>query len=412
MDSKWDIQVLDEMPFPINESHMLEYVPFILGSGKPNEPMSGPLPKITVSEAWWNALPDSLRTLWKSKYTVAPMKKIPASKTSIMDTQVFKDILKDYVEFFSLERFKAEFDMVSLAIPAEDKANLAVLCRRAVVFKTMPKRWNEDLNPNFVKKLEQLLEPYKKGSGAFVKTSLKSGNYASKPTPCFTVQDVFTNLFFSNNVLKLLESDQPVTLFFRKFHKEMNRDFEFSLFVFEGKIKAISQQHFEQPLKISDKKIKQTISRIEEWFSKWIETHSDLRECVLEVSVLPSEVILLEIQPGGAWNESTSALYTWKEIVKAPVPYFRLFGSLIADEPEPVTQEAEAPAAEENNEEQESAKQEDENKAPEEYNQAEAVPEAQPEANSAASDTQSESNPVEPESNASAPVTEEAPTVA
>jgi hypothetical protein len=339
--SKWDIQILDEMPSPVNESRMLEYVPFIIGSGRLSDAGNSPssAPRITVSESWWNSLPEELRSVWSKRYNAVPVRKVPASKTSIMNTSIFKEILKDYEEYFSLERFKQEFDIVSLTVPKEDRVNLAALCRRAVKFNTMPKRWNEDLTQKFIQQLENVLEPFRKGTGAFVKTTMKSGNYTRKPTPCFTVQDVFANLFFSDAVLKLLESDQPASLIFRKFHRGMDQNSEYRVFVFDGAIRAISQQHFEEPLKITESKIKDVLSRVEEWFTKWIENHSDLHESVLDVAVLPSDVVLLEINPGGAWNESTSALYTWKEIVKAPVPYFRIYGSIVPEEIAPSAQE-------------------------------------------------------------------------
>ena len=108
----------------------------------------------------------------------------------------------------------------------------------------------------------------------------------------------------------------------RNWNYNISPDNEFRVFILDKEIKGISQQKL-VPLniKISTDDIISSICKM------WNEKKNKVKynDCVIDCYIYENIAHIIELNSGGGWSTSGSALFNWEEILSLQNPVLRLF---------------------------------------------------------------------------------------
>lgn len=104
------------------------------------------------------------------------------------------------------------------------------------------------------------------------------------------------------------DGPQNLSIVFIPWNKNLNPSREFRVFVYNGKITAISQQLWFKKVGLTEEKYKPIVDSIIDWFNK---TLLPYKNAVLDVWCDEITTHLIELNPFFAWSSSGSSLFHW-----------------------------------------------------------------------------------------------------
>jgi hypothetical protein len=137
------------------------------------------------------------------------------------------------------------------------------------------------------------------------------------------VIDILNNLVVSSQVRNSLLID-GCSIVMTVWNEQINSNNEFRVYVLDGEVKAITQQKLTGPIDLGALTSNIIISEIENIWNT-IKHRVEFIDCVFDVSVVPGNTIIIEINSGNCWSTAGSSLFHWREIVESPKPILRLW---------------------------------------------------------------------------------------
>lgn len=153
-------------------------------------------------------------------------------------------------------------------------------------------------------------------TGVFAKVADASPKDAYTPRPIRSIADMWDLLTSSRRILGFLESTKPnegCDLVLRPFDARIRPENEYRVFILNGTLVGISQQHLYDILPMTPQP-----HVLFGAITNWLTRHSPLPwiDVVLDVFVDNTGTChLIEVNPGAPWASTGSALFTWDELI-------------------------------------------------------------------------------------------------
>jgi hypothetical protein len=290
-------QIIKSKPNLYNDNRLIKYTPII-----PSEP-------IIIDDCWFQKQSVKLK---KDIYNVFPnliLDEVELPHYDFKENEIYWKFISIYKQQYLFDNYEFLFDDCYIVnLTNSDIEELLGLC---ILYKQNPEILNDiksRINFDFYEKIQiQLNKCNNDNKGVFVKTSIKSAKHHKKLEPCFTVEDVLSNLIISPQVTQSLLVEN-CNIIMRKWNNNISSLNEFRVFILDKKIKCISQQKLE-PLNISLESNIITGSIRKLWSD--ISQKIDYNDCVIDCYIQDNIAFVIEINSGGAWSTAGSALFSW-----------------------------------------------------------------------------------------------------
>lgn len=308
-------------PRNYNTSNLHEYDPYVYDTADG---------MLRIDSCWWTSLPLIARSLIRSRVKLFDCDNEVAVPHAHVIHESELAVYRSYIDAYDYQYWNMRRDVIIIRLTADEKQTLARMAKNRMLQARKPDPVDWSRLACLANGIRDAIEHLASPARVFMRLSGTSGKNEVPVEPLTASDNAIVRL--TSNILFLnqeYERDKETAVILMPWCDEIERRTEFRVFVVDGRITAVSQQHWRELFGYSDEELDTVESAI---LGATFLRNAPYRRFVADVwvSFADKECHLIEYNPFGAHCGAGSALFEWQRDRAI------LYGSDIAAQSKPV----------------------------------------------------------------------------